>query len=210
LEFLSSLDLSTVKDGIHVVSTALEIPVIIVLLVALVIVVFQLGSVIVEFFAERAGKKLNVTRALEEVSGQDRETKLEILQGKPFLKRQKRIFTRLLESTAVTKEDQKLFAVQLLSEEESRLEKKLAITDIIARIGPMFGLMATLIPLGPGLIALGQGDTKGLSDSLLTAFDATVAGLAAAGVAFIISKVRKRWYQSDMMTLETILEGVID
>jgi biopolymer transport protein ExbB/TolQ len=202
--------LSTVKDGIHVVSTALEIPVIIVLLVALVIVVFQLGSVIVEFFAERAGKKLNVTRALEEVSGQDRETKLEILQGKPFLKRQKRIFTRLLESTAVTKEDQKLFAVQLLSEEESRLEKKLAVTDIIARIGPMFGLMATLIPLGPGLIALGQGDTKGLSDSLLTAFDATVAGLAAAGVAFIISKVRKRWYQSDMMTLETILEGVID
>ncbi|MDR1796987.1 MAG: MotA/TolQ/ExbB proton channel family protein [Clostridiales Family XIII bacterium] len=210
MEFLSSLDLSTVKDGIHVVSTALEIPVIIVLLVALVIVVFQLGSVIVEFFAERAGKKLNVTRALEEVSGQDRETKLEILQGKPFLKRQKRIFTRLLESTAVTKEDQKLFAVQLLSEEESRLEKKLAVTDIIARIGPMFGLMATLIPLGPGLIALGQGDTKGLSDSLLTAFDATVAGLAAAGVAFIISKVRKRWYQSDMMTLETILEGVID
>jgi len=107
-------------------------------------------------------------------------------------------------------EEQRIFAGQLLADEEARLERRVHVTDVIARIAPMFGLMATLIPLGPGLIALGQGDTKQLADSLLTAFDATVAGLCAAGVAYVISKVRKRWYQGDLTAMETILEGVIE
>ncbi|MEG1584636.1 MAG: MotA/TolQ/ExbB proton channel family protein, partial [Anaerovorax sp.] len=67
-----------------------------------------------------------------------------------------------------------------------------------------------LIPLGPGLIALGQGDTKTLADSLLTAFDATVAGLATAGVAFVVSKLRKRWYEDDMISMEAIMEGILE
>lgn len=37
------------------------------------------------------------------------------------------------------------------------------------------------------MIALGEGDPKMLADSLLTAFDATVTGLAAGGIAFAVS-----------------------
>ena len=59
----------------------------------------------------------------------------------------------------------------------------------------MFGLMGTLIPLGPGLIALGQGDTKTLSDSLLIAFDTTIAGLVAGAIAYVVSGIRKSWYE---------------
>ena len=70
----------------------------------------------------------------------------------------------------------------------------------------MLGLMATLIPLGPGLIALGQGDTITLADSLLTAFDATVTGLAA-GDCLAISRLRKRWYEDYLSTLEVLLES---
>ena len=74
----------------------------------------------------------------------------------------------------------------------------------------MFGLMATLIPLGPGLIALGQGDTKTLADSLLIAFDATVTGLAAAGVAYAISQLRKRWYEDYLAGLEALMESLLE
>ena len=80
----------------------------------------------------------------------------------------------------------------------------------MARLGPMLGLMATLIPLGPGMIAMGQGDTKTLADSLLTAFDATVTGLAAAGVAFTISRLRKRWYEDYLSSLESIMESLLE
>lgn len=74
----------------------------------------------------------------------------------------------------------------------------------------MLGLMATLIPLGPGLIALGQGDTKTLADCLLTAFDATVTGLAAAAIAFAISRLRKRWYEGYLSSLEALMESLLE
>jgi biopolymer transport protein ExbB/TolQ len=203
------LDASLIKSAIHTVSTVLEIPAIIVLIAVMVIVIFQLGSLLVEFCADRAGRKLNVTRLLEELAHGGKEKYLALIGGSNFQKKQKEAFIRLLESLILDEEEKRLFATQIVTDEESRLEKRVAVTDVIARIAPMFGLMATLIPLGPGLIALGQGDTKGLADSLLTAFDATVAGLVSAGVAFIISKIRKRWYMSDVAAMETILEEVI-
>ena len=70
--------------------------------------------------------------------------------------------------------------------------------------------MGTLIPLGPGLIALGQGDTKTLSSSLLIAFDTTVAGLISAAVSYIISSVRNRWYEEYMVNLETVMECILE
>ena len=74
----------------------------------------------------------------------------------------------------------------------------------------MFGLMGTLIPLGPGLIALGQGDTMTLSDSLIIAFDTTVAGLITAAVCYVIAKIRRRWYDDYMVSLETLMDAVLE
>ena len=101
-------------------------------------------------------------------------------------------------------------ARRLLVSEELYYDGKTVRTELVARLGPMFGLMATLIPLGPGLIALGQGDVKTLADSLLTAFDATVSGLAAAGVAYAISRLRKRWYEDYLSSLEALLESLLE
>jgi len=83
------------------------------------------------------------------------------------------------------------------------------VTDLVARIAPMFGLMGTLIPLGPGLIALGQGDTKTLSDSLMIAFDTTIAGLVSGAVSYFISGVRKGWYEQYMSWTQTIMETIL-
>lgn len=58
---------------------------------------------------------------------------------------------------------------------------------MIAKLGPMFGLLGTLIPLGPGIVALGQGDTVTLSESMNVAFDTTIAGVISAAVASVIS-----------------------
>ena len=70
----------------------------------------------------------------------------------------------------------------------------------------MLGLMGTLIPLGPGIMALGQGDTYTLSVSLLTAFDTTIAGLIAAAFCLVISTVRRRWYSGYTADLETLMD----
>ena len=81
---------------------------------------------------------------------------------------------------------------------------------MIARLGPAFGLIATLIPLGPGVVALGQGDTATLSSAMLTAFDATVAGLISSGISFVVSGIRKRIYANYLSSYEMLTEIVLE
>ncbi len=64
--------------------------------------------------------------------------------------------------------------------------------------------------MGPGLAVLGAGDINGLAQAIIIAFDTTVVGLAAGGIAYVISKVRKRWYEDNLTTLETITESVLE
>jgi biopolymer transport protein ExbB/TolQ len=182
--------------------------VIIVLIAMVVITLVELGSVVVEIVLERRHARVDVTRLLENMQGKNRADISELIKNSSFLQRKKAAFKALL-SVTLLRDATEAHAAKLISAEELRCQRIVQVTDIISRVAPMFGLMATLIPLGPGLIALGQGDTQTLSQSLLTAFDATVTGLAAAGVAYIISRVRKRWYEGDLASMEAVTEGIL-
>lgn len=79
-----------------------------------------------------------------------------------------------------------------------RLER----ADLLARSGPILGLMGTLIPLGPGLAALGSGDIDILATAMTVAFDTTVIGLLIGLVAYLIGRIRRRWYEAAWQVLE--------
>lgn len=74
--------------------------------------------------------------------------------------------------------------------------RRLERADLLARTGPILGLMGTLIPLGPGLAALGEGDLDVLATALIVAFDTTVLGLLIGLLGFVIGRIRRRWYDS--------------
>ena len=74
--------------------------------------------------------------------------------------------------------------------------------DFVSRISPMLGLMGTIIPLGPGLAALGSGEVKILTTAMTVAFDTTVIGLLTGMAGFIIGRLRRRWYDQALQTLE--------
>jgi biopolymer transport protein ExbB/TolQ len=89
-----------------------------------------------------------------------------------------------------------------LGEVEARAKKRIERADILTRISPMLGLMATLISLGPGLTALSNGNLNLLAEAMLTAFDATVLGLAAGAVGFVVARLRRRWYDEALSRWE--------
>ena len=82
------------------------------------------------------------------------------------------------------------------SELELRARRRIERTDFYARLGPILGLMGTLIPLGPGLAALGNGDVKILSTAIQVAFDTTVLGLLIGATGFVLGRLRRRWYDA--------------
>ncbi len=86
----------------------------------------------------------------------------------------------------------------VLSHAKRRIER----ADFLTRLAPMLGLMGTLIPLGPGLAALGEGDVQILSSAMSVAFDTTVLGLLAGLTGFVISRLRRRWYDRALSIME--------
>ena len=199
-----------VKQILRSVTSALQVPTIIILLILIAVTVVVLGMFIVEYFTERRRMRAKIPELVDQVQGKSMDEIAEIVKKSGLLKRQKAALISLIEHSSLTDDTRDAFARQLLFEEQTHYEKITKITDVIARIAPMFGLLGTLIPLGPGIIALGQGDTKTLSSSLLVAFDTTAAGLISAAVAFVISAVRKRWYENYIVGLETLMETVLE
>ncbi|MEA1943763.1 MAG: MotA/TolQ/ExbB proton channel family protein [Euryarchaeota archaeon] len=97
-------------------------------------------------------------------------------------------------------------AEKLLQDYELRIAKELENPRLVARIGPMLGLMGTLIPMGPALIALSAGNIHELATNLVIAFATTVLGLLVGGVGYGIASVKKRWYSQDMSDMDYIVE----
>ena len=96
--------------------------------------------------------------------------------------------------------------LKLLQEYEFYTVKRLEKTRILVRVGPMLGLMGTLIPLAPALAGLATGHTAVLAANLQLAFSVTVIGLLIGGLGFVVSIVRDRFYQQDISDLEYMLE----
>jgi biopolymer transport protein ExbB/TolQ len=89
-----------------------------------------------------------------------------------------------------------------LARYELSVQRRLDRTRLLVRAGPALGLMGTLIPLAPGLAALGEGDVSALAESLRDAFGATVVGLLVGTVAFALTLTRTRMYSEDLVELE--------
>jgi biopolymer transport protein ExbB/TolQ len=66
----------------------------------------------------------------------------------------------------------------------------------------MLGLVATMIPMGPALMALADGNLADVSRSLMVAFSAVILALLAAAISYSVVNVRKRWYATDLAAIE--------
>lgn len=85
---------------------------------------------------------------------------------------------------------------------ETLAVKRLEFARIATRVAPMLGLVATMIPMGPALKALADGQLADVSRSLMVAFSAVILALLAAAISFTVVNVRKRWYAADLAAIE--------
>ncbi|AEG15781.1 MotA/TolQ/ExbB proton channel [Desulfofundulus kuznetsovii DSM 6115] len=197
---------------LHAASQSLLIPDIVGLLFFLVFAFMELGSFVAEMRRRKVIQPVNLLEVIHDVGGvslwQMRNLQ-QVLDSSALNPRQKKLVSDLLAKPGLSPEVRRLVAQDILDREEFRFKQTLDKTDLLAKLSPVFGLMGTLIPLGPGLAALGQGDVRGLSEAVIIAFDTTVVGVAAGAVGALISRVRRRWYEQDLRYLELLLELVV-
>ena len=197
-----------IHDILRAVSGALEVPVVVLLVLFLLAAVALVGWLIAEYCTERRHLKVALPALMEQLrTADDREA---VIEQSGLLRRQKDALLELLRHPDFTDATREALAVEMLEREQDRYDDIVKLSELLARLAPMLGLLGTLIPLGPGIIALGQGDTYTLSTSLLTAFDTTIAGLVAAAFAIVVSSIRRRWYREYGPLLEALCTEVLE
>jgi len=133
-----------------------------------------------------------------------------IIEGAAIPKSQKKVLSEIASSSSLDENTREALARKLVEHEEEKIDKSLQKTDIITRIGPTLGLMGTLIPMGPGLAALGAGDVNTLAESLTVAFNTTIVGIGSGALCYVIGKIRSGWYDRYLSDLDALSDAVLD
>ncbi len=197
--------------ALNVVSQSLQIPVIIFLLIFAIFAVFAFGGLISDYSSR---KKL--TREYKEklifslVNAGSVDELTNIVNSSEIFDNQKEVLLKIIDAHSLSCDSREAWALNLIEEEEVMMAKSLEKVDIVTRIGPTLGLMGTLIPMGPGLAALGSGDVTTLANAIIVAFDTTVVGIGSGAVAYVISKVRRRWYEEYSSNLQLFVNAVLE
>jgi biopolymer transport protein ExbB/TolQ len=197
--------------ALNVVSQSLQIPVIVFLLLFALYAVITVGSLISEYSSRKKVPVRLIKDLIFSISRTKDISEIEtIVKNAQIPKNQKRVLVNIARSSELKKDSREALAEKLIENEEDIIEKKLQATDIVTKIGPTLGLMGTLIPMGPGLAALGSGDVTTLSNAIIVAFDTTVVGIGAGAVAYVVSKIRRRWYEQYLSNLDALSKAVLD
>ncbi len=198
-------------SALDVIAQSLLIPDIVFLLIFAVAAVIILGGLISEYTSRKKVPMKNLRELIYKISDATNTDEVkETIKNSIIPISQKKILTRIAESEKLTKKSRIALARKFVDKEEDKISKTLEKTDIITRIGPTLGLMGTLIPMGPGLAALGTGDVTTLSQAIIVAFNTTVVGIGSGAIAYVVSKIRRRWYDEYLSNLDTLSDVVLD
>ena len=206
---LSSHD---IDNAIFRVASVLQVPVLVLALLALALVIVELGGYLVELRGRR-GRRFHTLldgaeRARAALDADDPDGALGAVRE---LARSATMADTLAfivgHARAVRGEPQ---LNKALADFDLRSQRRLGRTRMLVRAGPALGLMGTLIPLSPALTGLANGNTGQLSHDLRIAFSVTVLGLLIGAVAFGLSLSRDRMYSQDLSDLQYLAAIISD
>ena len=191
--------MNTISDIMFWISTGLLVPVIVLLILLFFRSLLLVGSFFGQYVSIRKTDKLireqmetlhvnNVDHFAEKLP--DKSNSLVVM----FMKR------------ILAEQQNKAQVQRLLANFEIAADKDLAISKTLTKLGPILGLMGTLIPMGPALVGLSSGDIASMAYNMQVAFATTVIGLVAGAIGFLTQQVKQRWYLQDMTNLECLVE----
>ncbi len=91
---------------------------------------------------------------------------------------------------------------RVLSAFDDAAHRAIALPRTLTKMGPVLGLMGTLIPMGPALVGLSAGDIASMAYNMQVAFATTVVGLVIGAIGTLTLQVQKRWNAQHMAHLE--------
>ena len=194
---------------LNTIAQSLLIPVIILLVMFVIIVLVELGGLIAEYRKRKTMTESEIDNLVFEISNSKDKSQVEnLIKNINLNNHYIDILLKIHNANDLETNTKEAYSRKVIDAQEFKMAKKVRTTDILTRVSSGCGLLGTLIPLGPGLAALGTGDIASLSAQLIVAFNTTTVGLSTSLLSFVISKIRKSWYEEDMSTVYAIAEAL--
>jgi len=188
-----------ISDILYWISTGLLVPVIVLLIILFGRAILLIGN----FFGQYLSIRKTDALLRKEMDALTEENLPQLAERLPQ-KNSSPVITYIRRILQV--KDSPAHVQRLLADFEIAADKDLAISKTLTKMGPMLGLMGTLIPMGPALVGLSTGDIASMAYNMQVAFATTVVGLFASAIGFITQQVKQRWYLQDMTQLEFLAE----
>ena len=136
-----------ISDILYWISTGLLVPVIVILIILFIRALLLIGSFFGQYLASRKSSA-QVRKALTDVTP---DTLDDVINQLP---KKDNVLVIAYIKKMIAARDNKAEVKRLLAEFEIDADKDLSTSKMLTKLGPMMGLMGTLIPMGPALAGL--------------------------------------------------------
>lgn len=181
----------------------LLIPDIIILIILFIRSLLMIGSFYNQFLTRLKNKK-NIDGLLWKIEEPDGLHN--VRQTLP--KDHKSLYTKYLEKLLNGKGNE-AYLDFVLSGFDDEADKDLSTSRLLAKLGPVLGLIGTLIAMSPALVGLSTGDISGMAYNMQVVFATTVIGLIVSAVGLVTLQFKKRWYLNEASHLEYISQVIL-
>lgn len=189
--------MEVISKSLFWVANSLLIPDIILLLILFIRALVLIGSFYNQFIVKRKNDK-NISRFINNMSLEDIPELNSLLP-----KYDNSLFVKYMKDM-LNKPYSENYADFLISNFENEADKDISLSKLLAKLGPVLGLIGTLIAMSPALVGLSAGDIAGMAYNMQVVFATTVVGLVISMVGLVTMQFKQRWYAKDVNNLEYI------
>lgn len=191
--------MNLISNILYWISTGLLVPVIVLLIFFFIRSLFLIGG----FFGEYLQVKRTTTRLYGALNGLSRATLPDFENELPA---SSTAMVTVCARKIIEAGNDRPKADLILSEYEIAAGKQLTTSKTLTKMGPILGLMGTLIPMGPALVGLASGDIASMAYNMQVAFATTVVGLVVSAIGFLTQQARERWATMNLSILEYLAD----
>ena len=101
------------------------------------------------------------------------------------------VFTQYL-ADILDNDDTEDYSDYILARYETEVQKDINLSRLLTKLGPVLGLVGTLISMSPALVGLSTGDISGMAYNMQVVFASTVVGLVISAVGLATCQGREQ------------------
>ena len=195
--------MNLISNILYWISTGLLVPVIVLLIYFFIRALILIGAFFSQYMVERKTSVLLQEKITTALPSQI----LENIEAMPASGTS--LINKYLKEVASEKGNEARMQL-IVSEYEIAAEKNIAGSKILTKMGPILGLMGTLIPMGPALVGLATGDIASMAYNMQVAFATTVVGLVVSAIGFVTQQARERWATRNLVVLDYVVQSLSD